>query len=77
MTLLSFIAVCAADDFNLSNFEEAFLASMVFAGELGGGIFWGPIADKFGRRPTFIVSALLIAVAGLASGKYAICLLGW
>ena len=68
--MLSFLAVCAGDDFNLSDTEMALLTSIVFAGELLGSALCGPLADKYGRRIVFICGSFLIASAGFLSGVY-------
>lgn len=84
MSLLSFVATCAGIDWNLSGSEIASITSIVFAGELFGSMFWGPIADKYGRRVAFILGSLhfqscvvftcqyvgsaVIAVSGFLSG---------
>jgi MFS family permease len=39
----------------------------MFGGELLGGLAWGSISDRFGRRFTFIGTAALATVFGLLS----------
>lgn len=68
MTLLSFLAECAGKDFNLSDTQMAVLTSIVFLGQLFGSLFWGLLADRYGRRIIFIWGTLLIASAGFFSG---------
>ncbi|GAA3611856.1 MFS transporter [Nonomuraea rosea] len=36
------------------------------AGAVLGGVFWGLVADRLGRKPVFVVSLLVLAVASLA-----------
>lgn len=43
------------------------LASFVFAGELVSGFIWGPLADRIGRRPVFLISNLCLFTFGIAS----------
>jgi MFS family permease len=31
------------------------IGSIVFGGEIVGNLFWGPFADKYGRRLAFIL----------------------
>ena len=52
--MLSFISTCAGKDWDLSDSEVALITSIVFAGQLFGTFFWGPVADKYGRRLAFI-----------------------
>lgn len=67
VTLLSFISVCAGVEFDLTSTEKASLMSVVFVGELLGGFCWGPFADIYGRRVTFLFGSLLVSVAGFTS----------
>ncbi len=48
--MLNFIATCAGKDWSLTHTEIASIASIVFFGEFCGGMFWGPLADRMGRR---------------------------
>eukprot|EP00043_Microstomoeca_roanoka_P019501 m.220178 g.220178 ORF g.220178 m.220178 type:complete len:570 (-) comp17006_c2_seq15:199-1908(-) len=65
--LLSFLQVEAKDTFHLSDVAESTLSSVVFAGQLVGALFWGPFADKYGRKRGAFFPALLVTTAGLAS----------
>jgi MFS family permease len=49
------VATCAGIDWDLTGSEIASITSVVFAGELVGSMFWGPLADKYGRRVAFIL----------------------
>ncbi|KAJ8029089.1 Solute carrier family 22 member 6-A [Holothuria leucospilota] len=40
--------------------------SIIIAGIGAGNIIWGPLADRWGRRPTFITALILFNIAGLA-----------
>ena len=40
----------------------------MFCGELLGGLFWGPIADRYGRKKAFLMASSLIVVCGFLSG---------
>ena len=68
VTLLSFVSTCAGSDWDLSDGEVALIASMVFIGVLVGALFWGPFADKYGRRWAFIFGCSIIIVFGFLSG---------
>lgn len=48
-------------ELSVSNRKVSLLQSSVFAGELLGGLIWGTLSDKLGRRGTFI------GTAGMAS----------
>eukprot|EP00890_Picochlorum_soloecismus_P001562 jgi/Picsp_1/2406/NSC_05867-R1_synaptic vesicle 2-related len=47
--------------------EESILTSIVFAGMLVGVYALGAVSDSWGRRKGFVVSALLLGAAGMAS----------
>lgn len=68
ISLLSFIATCAGDDWDLSDAQVASIASVVFVGILIGSFFWGKAADRYGRKNSFLVACILMTVAGFASG---------
>jgi hypothetical protein len=68
VSLLSFIAMCAGAEWDLTNEEIATVTSSVFIGELFGGVLFGPLADNYGRRIAFLIACILIAIAGIASG---------
>ena len=53
--MLGFLGACVGENWNLSTAEVASIMSVVFAGELFGGLIWGPLGDKFGRRPISII----------------------
>lgn len=64
--LLTFLQVRAKEYFKLSDVEESTLTAVVFAGELIGALFWGPFADRCGRKRGSFFSASLVTAAGLA-----------
>ena len=68
VSLLSFMSECVGADWNLTKPEMASITSAVFAGELLGGLFFGPFADIYGRKLAYLVAVGLISVGGLASG---------
>lgn len=65
--LLSFLSIVLRDQWGLSDEEAAFITSILFAGALVGTSILGPLADKWGRRPVFLMAAAIIAVFGLAT----------
>lgn len=54
------MATCAGIDWDLTGSEIASITSVVFAGELIGSMFWGPLADKYGRRIAFVLGVVVI-----------------
>jgi MFS family permease len=67
VSLLAFISVCAGSEWDLSNTEMASITGVVFAGELLGSLFWGPLSDAHGRRFAFVAACLLITMGGALS----------
>lgn len=54
-------------EWKVTNQKLSLLQACVFAGELLGGVFWGSLSDRIGRRLTFIGTAALATVFGLLS----------
>ncbi|CAM9116751.1 unnamed protein product, partial [Ectocarpus fasciculatus] len=67
ISLLLFIGTCAGEMWNLSTREIAMLCSVVFSGEMVGSLFWGPLADHWGRRPVSISGLATISTFGMLS----------
>ena len=67
VSLLSFISSCSGDEFQLTNNKKASLVSIVFIGELLGSIIWGFVADKYGRKLSFLLACFIISLCGIFS----------
>jgi len=67
-SLLSFLSICVGLDWNLSSSQTALISSAVFIGELIGSLWWGKIADIYGRRSSFILGCSIICIFGFLSG---------
>lgn len=65
--LLSFISICAGDEWNLNDAEIGSIIGAMFAGEMAGSLVWGPVADKYGRRCAFMWAYAVITLSGIAS----------
>lgn len=50
LMLLSFVGPAVLEEWGLSNAEESFISSAVFAGMLVGAYSWGILSDTRGRR---------------------------
>jgi len=68
VSLLSYLATCAGSEWNLDAAQQASITSLVFGGELIGSLFWGQIADRFGRKVAYIIACCLISIGGFLSG---------
>lgn len=51
----------------LSDHDLALVPTFVGLGSCFGGPFWGMVADRYGRRPSFMVTMLFVAGFGLLS----------
>ena len=68
VSLLSFISTCAGQEFDLNDSQKASITSFVFGGELIGSVVWGQVADRFGRRFSYLIACSLISIGGFLSG---------
>lgn len=68
VNLMTFLATCAGDEWNLNASERASITGIVFAGIIMGTIFWGLFADRYGRKLSYMCACILICVGGLLSG---------
>lgn len=65
--LLSILSPAVKCQWDLSGPEEAAITSVVFAGSLLGGLFWGVICDIIGRRNGLFAMILIILICGVLS----------
>lgn len=63
--LLSFLAVVVQAEWDLTSEQTSSITSAVFLGAMSGTLLLGPLGDKFGRKPIFVLSAAIIALFGL------------
>jgi MFS family permease len=50
MMLLSFVGPSVRTEWGISDGQESFISSVVFAGMLIGSFTWGFVSDNYGRR---------------------------
>jgi MFS family permease len=68
VSLLSFLAICAGNEWKLSSAQRASITSLVFVGQLVGSLLWGQLADRYGRKFAYVVACCFIAIGGFLSG---------
>ena len=56
-----------ADDLAVEGTSRTVLVSAVFVGMLAGSLFWGPVADRIGRRRGFVLTVGIFSVFGVLS----------
>jgi len=64
--LLTFLCQILRVKWELSTHETALITSILFVGAIFGTLFLGPLADKRGRKPIFILTGSIISFFGLA-----------
>lgn len=64
--VLSFLGEVLKVEWNLTDEETAMISSMLFVGAIFGTLILGPLADKKGRKPLFLVSASMISCFGFS-----------
>ena len=67
ITLLAFIQGCVMLEWGISTVYESVLTSSVFVGQVIGMLAFGPLGDKFGRRPIILFGWFFIVIFGLVS----------
>lgn len=67
ISLILFIGTCAGESWSLTSHEIALICSVVFGGEMAGSLFWGPLADYWGRRPVSLLGLAVISTFGILS----------
>lgn len=67
MTLITLIAPRLKCEWNMTNIETALTSVSVFIGMATGCIFWGKLADKFGRRKFALFGTGMTLYFGLLS----------
>ena len=63
---LKFILPVLQKEFQLSAFLASLLVVVEYVGASLGGLFWGVISDRIGRRLAFMLSLMLTGVFGAA-----------
>jgi MFS family permease len=67
MMLLSFLLPVLKEEWKLTGLQESLIGSITFVGVLFGSIFWGVMADTYGRRINYRLVVLWTTVWGLLS----------
>lgn len=65
--LIGFALPSIQDEFGLGTVSGGLLAAVTFLGMLVGAWVWGPLSDRIGRRPGFMITVAIFAVFGLLS----------
>ena len=55
------------DEFDIADWQNAMLSSIIFLGMLFGGYFWGSLSDLSGRRSTLLFSFTVNGLFGFCS----------
>lgn len=64
---ISFVTEVLKDQWDFTEGTKATMESMIFIGMLLGAPTWGWLADKYGRRPVMLISALLVSLFGFVT----------
>eukprot|EP00536_Pseudo-nitzschia_multiseries_P012860 jgi/Psemu1/260965/estExt_Genewise1Plus.C_5120039 len=64
VVLLTFLSEILRSDWNLTDHETAMISSILFIGAIAGTLTLGPLADKRGRKPVFLLAASIISFFG-------------
>jgi len=64
--LLTFLSEVLRSEWSLNDDETALITSILFIGAIFGTLTLGPLADKKGRKPVFLLAASIISSFGVA-----------
>ena len=64
--LLTFLCKVLRSEWDLNDDKTALITSILFVGAIFGTITLGPLADKIGRKPVFLLAASIISLFGVA-----------
>ncbi|XP_065682957.1 synaptic vesicle 2-related protein isoform X2 [Hydra vulgaris] len=67
MTAISILAPILLCEWKLNSYEEALISIVVFIGFGCGAIFWGIIADRYGRFKSLFTSSIIVLIFGVAT----------
>ncbi len=70
MHILVPVLPLAAEDLAVSPGRIQLAITLYLVGIAGGQLLYGPVSDKFGRRPTLLVALLLYVMAALCHGGF-------
>ena len=62
--LLTFLGPILQYEWQLSPAQTAWITSIVFVGAFVGTLIFGPLADLVGRKPIFMLAAIVISIFG-------------
>jgi len=62
LIMISRIGSSLVSEWGLSDKDLSLFSSLTFLGQILGGIVWGSISDRLGRKPTFLGTALVAAI---------------
>jgi MFS family permease len=68
--LFSFLSEILRHVWGLNTNETASIGSVLFAGAMLGTLVLGPLADRIGRHPIFLIASSVIAFFGVSSGLF-------
>lgn len=67
MMILAILSPALHCDWHLSEWKQAFLTTSVFIGMMISSAFWGNLSDKYGRKRSLRLAAVMLAYWGLLS----------
>src|SRR5713226_2963915 len=68
MHILVPVLPLAADDLAVSPGKIQLAITLYLFGVAGGQLLYGPVSDRFGRRPTLLAALVLYVTAGAVAG---------